>query len=61
VDLQGRVMMTCKYCVRAAAGLCLQRDANAAASEPLYLVDDDGQRLRVVADCAHCRMTLVLE
>jgi hypothetical protein len=61
VALHGRVVMTCKYCVRAAAGLCLRRAANAAAREPLYLVDDDGQRLRVVADCEKCQMALVLE
>ncbi|MCX7002566.1 MAG: U32 family peptidase [bacterium] len=61
LDLHERVVMTCKYCVRGAAGVCLRRDNVAALREPLYLVDEDGLRLRIMADCAKCQMALLLE
>ncbi len=60
LDLHERVLMTCKYCVRGAAGVCLRRDDVTALREPLYLVDEDGLRLRIVADCEKCQMALVL-
>ena len=51
LDLTGRRLMTTRYCIREQLGLC-----GADVAEPLSLIDDEGRRLELRFDCAHCAM-----
>jgi len=58
LDLHGRKVMTTRYCVKHQLDLC---DGGAGPNEPWFLVDDDGNRLRLVFDCERCGMDVILE
>ena len=51
LDLTARRLMTTRYCIREQLGLC-----GAHIAEPLSLIDDEGRRLELRFDCAHCAM-----
>lgn len=61
LDMHGRKVMTTRYCVKEQLGLCPRRGSDDAAEEPLVLVDDDGNRLRLDCDCSRCVMEIYLE
>jgi 23S rRNA 5-hydroxycytidine C2501 synthase len=59
LDLRGRKVMTTRYCIKHQLDLC--GTESAGPDEPWYLVDDRGQRLRLVFDCPRCGMDIYLE
>ena len=64
LDLHGLKVMTTKYCVKHELGLCarhLSGEAPVAQTyqEPLYLVDDEGRRLRLRFNCGACEMEVI--
>jgi putative protease len=61
LDLRGRQVMTTRYCLKHQLGLCPTRGAAESLAEPLFLVDDEGNRLRLHFDCARCEMEIVLD
>jgi putative protease len=61
LDMRGRKVMTTRYCVKEQLGLCPRAGADDAIDEPLVLVDEDGNRLRLDCDCARCEMEIYLE
>lgn len=61
LDMRGRKVMTTRYCVKEQVGLCPRLGAVDAIEEPLFLVDDDGNRLRLDCDCARCEVDICLE
>jgi putative protease len=61
LDLRGRQVMTTRYCLKHQLGLCPTHGATESLTEPLFLVDDEGNRLRLHFDCARCEMEIVLD
>lgn len=55
-SLAGERVMTMKYCIRGELGLCGGRLAQQGFQEPLYLLDEDGHRLRLDFRCEACEM-----
>ncbi len=61
LDMDGRKVMTSRYCIKEQLDLCRRRGASDTVEEPLYLVDDEGNRLRLDVDCNRCEMDLYLD
>lgn len=61
VDLRGRKVMTTRYCLMHQLDLCRKPGVDGSVEQPLYLVDDEGNRLRLDFDCGRCEMHVVLE
>jgi putative protease len=61
LDMRGRKVMMTRYCVKEQLGLCPRAGADDAVEEPLVLVDEDGDRLRLDCDCTRCEMEIYLE
>ncbi len=61
VDMHGRTVMTTRYCLMHQLDVCGEPGVDGSIERPLYLVDDDGNRLRLDFDCARCEMDVVLE
>ena len=63
--LEGAVppLMTCKFCLRHAWGMCKTNEKtkmkNEKWTEPLYLVLGDGRRFRLEFDCKKCEMKVL--
>ena len=56
---QEPVLMTCRYCLRHAMGMCVKEHHPAASvKEPLYLRLPDGRRFRLKFDCPRCQMLI---
>jgi len=63
IDLGGRTVMTCRYCLKYECGLCpREHKPKAVPAEPWFLIDDQGRRLRLEFHCheRHCVMQIVL-
>lgn len=60
LDMHGRKVMTTRYCVKEQLGLCPRANAVDAIEEPLFLVDEAGDRLRLECDCSRCEMEIFL-
>jgi putative protease len=66
IAMQGRTVMTTRFCIKYERGLC-PRERRAAgtpvAPEPWHLVDDEGRELRLVfrCDAKPCVMEIVYE
>ena len=56
LDLNGRKVMTTRYCIREELGMCARQGHGAPAAEPLALIDAEGRRLELRFDCRQCRM-----
>jgi putative protease len=62
LEMEGRVVMRARYCLKHQLGLC---DGDPAGrkdpgwTEPLYLVDEDGHRYRLRFRCAACEMEVI--
>ncbi len=61
LDTRGRRVMTTRYCLKRQIGLCRESGVDDAAEEPLHLVDDEGNRLRLDFDCGRCEMAIFLD
>jgi hypothetical protein len=61
LDMHGRKVMTTRYCVKEQFDLCPRAGNSGTSEEPLILVDEDGNRLRVECDCTRCEMKIYLE
>lgn len=58
-DYSGKVLMTCKYCLRHELGWCRKSpDAAKAPKDPLYLVSGK-RRFRLEFDCGRCVMKVL--
>ncbi len=59
LDMRGRSVMTTKYCLKQALGLC-ERDGRQAQqyAEPLYLIDEQGQAYQLQFHCSRCEMEI---
>ena len=51
-------LMTCRFCLRHAWGMCKKDRASSKWTEPLFLVLGDGRRFRLEFDCRKCEMTV---
>jgi putative protease len=60
LNLRGRKVMTTRYCLMHQLDLCHQPGVDASLEQPLYLVDDEGNRLRLDFDCSRCEMDVTL-
>lgn len=58
LDLQGRTVMTTRYCIRHQLNACLKKE-QASYKEPLYLVSAEGHRLQLKFNCTKCEMEIV--
>lgn len=61
LDMRGRKVMTTRYCLKEQLDLCPRAGTSGTSEEPLILVDEDGNRLRVECDCTRCEMKIYLE
>jgi putative protease len=60
IDLHGQRVMTTRYCIRGELGLCKSKLQAGGFIEPLFLIDDQDQRLRLDFRCDACEMDLYL-
>ena len=56
LSMQGRKVMTTRYCIKHQFGMCPKHGGTAKVKEPLALVDEEGHRLELNFDCAECQM-----
>jgi collagenase-like PrtC family protease len=61
LNLHGRTVMTTKYCVKYQLGHCPREGQPPLENEPLTLVAESGQRLRLKFDCKACQMEVIYE
>jgi len=61
LDMRGRKVMTTRYCLMHQLDLCRKPGVDDSVEEPLYLVDDEGYRLRLDFDCGRCEMEIYLD
>jgi 23S rRNA 5-hydroxycytidine C2501 synthase len=59
LDMHGRKVMTTKYCLKYELGHCPREGKPALENEPLFLVDEDGRRLKLKFDCKECVMEII--
>lgn len=53
---EGSPLMTCRFCLRHAWGMCNKEKVSSKWIEPLFLVLGDGRRFRLHFDCKKCEM-----
>ena len=58
-NIQCTPLMTCRFCLRHAWGMCKKEKVNEKWVEPLFLVLGDGRRFRLEFDCKKCEMRVV--
>ena len=61
LDMQGRKVMTTRYCLKYQLEACPREGKKALLREPLTLVGEDGHRLRLTFDCEACVMNVIFE
>jgi 23S rRNA 5-hydroxycytidine C2501 synthase len=61
MDLRGKTVMTTRHCLKRQLGLCPEDGAAEPLAEPLRLLDDEGNRLRLDFDCGRCEMEIRLD
>jgi hypothetical protein len=59
LDMEGRVVMRSRYCLKHQLGLCDGTSQKTDLREPLYLVDEDGHHYRLRFRCADCEMEVL--
>jgi len=57
-DFNSKQIMETKHCLKYSLGLCSKQKSNHRAPEPLFLVDEKGQKYRLEFDCKNCRMKI---
>ncbi len=60
IDMTGRLVMTTKYCLRQQLGLC-DKSSQTQSAEPLFLIDEEGNQLRLEFRCGQCGMEIYLQ
>lgn len=61
MSLQGRKVMTTRYCLKHELGLCPKDGRKVERpAEPLALLDEEGHRLQLNFDCSRCQMEVWL-
>ena len=60
IDLRAQRVMTSRYCLRGELGLCGGQLHARGFAEPLHLIDDQNQRLRLEFRCDDCEMDIYL-
>jgi putative protease len=58
LNMQGRVVMRTRYCLKYQLGLCDGGSPRSELREPLALVDEEGHRYELHFDCAACEMEI---
>ncbi|MDD5093731.1 MAG: U32 family peptidase [Dehalococcoidia bacterium] len=58
LDMEGRKVMTTRYCIKKELGLCGTSKAESGITEPLYLEDENGRRLFLEFNCESCGMSV---
>ena len=58
LELAGRKVMITKYCIKYELGGCPHQIHPVGFDEPLYLVDENGLRLRLIFNCQDCLMEI---
>ena len=61
IDMHDRKVMTTKHCIKYELGGCHHQDQPRDFDEPLYLVAEDGLRLRLTFNCRECLMDVYIE
>lgn len=61
LDMQDRKVMTTKHCLKFELGGCPHQERPIEIDEPLFLVDEDGLRLRLAFNCRDCLMDVYFE
>jgi len=61
IDMDGRRVMTTKHCLKYELGGCHYQDQPRHFDEPLYLVAEDGLRLRLAFNCRDCLMEVYFD
>jgi putative protease len=61
IDLRGRRVITTKYCLKYELDACPREGKENSLQEPLFLLDEDGRRLRLKFDCGECVMNVIYE
>lgn len=58
LSLRGKKVMTTKYCLKRQLDLCGEHAQSPQVAEPLFLIDEHGQKYRLHFDCARCEMDI---
>ncbi len=62
-DINGKIVMTAKYCIKYAHGLCPKTKQPVSSvtrhPEPWTLIDNEKRRLKLSFDCVRCHMEIV--
>ena len=61
LEMEGRKVMTTKHCLKFELGGCPHAERPIKFDEPLYLVDEEGLRLRLAFNCRECLMEVYFE
>ncbi|EKD25993.1 MAG: hypothetical protein ACD_79C01416G0009, partial [uncultured bacterium] len=59
LNMHGQKVMKCRYCILAESGSCLLMKTKKDFKEPFFLVDDQGNKLRLAFDCKNCEMVCI--
>lgn len=59
LNMTGRVVMTCRYCLKYELGLCPRENKESLVAEPLILTGEEGVRLQLFFHCAQCHMEVI--
>ena len=60
LDMTGRKVMTTKHCLKHELGMCPRQGQAERLEEPLFLIDDDGRRMKLAFNCRECVMEIFL-
>lgn len=59
LDMNGRIVMRTRQCIKRQLGWCITQSQTRAINEPLFLFDEDGHRYPLVFDCEQCEMEIL--
>jgi putative protease len=61
LEMLGRKVMITKHCIKYELGGCPYQQQPIIFNEPLFLIDEDGLRLRLAFNCKECLMEVYFE
>lgn len=61
LELQNHKVMTTKLCLNYEMGFCAGKSTAQKSREPLYLMDENGVKLKLCFNCRECEMEVYLE
>lgn len=59
VELEGKQVLTGKYCIKNELDLCTKRNIIHKVKEPLFLMDSHGNKYELKFDCSKCEMKAI--